>query len=104
MMLTIRFDRIAGVAWHPGFDGWGGDFRATGGDAYFDVVRQMVDAGEPDTNAVFVDERGIACLTVRSILSCARRYRPNAADKIAKDERKRAAVMELAGDAQDGPR
>lgn len=92
-MILIHFDRVAGTATYPGFDGWGGDFRATGSDAYFDVVRALVDAGEPDGPATFVDERGLACMTVRSIRSCARRYRPNAhelAERKARAEAKRA--------------
>ena len=94
MTITIHFNRTLGTASYASFDGWGGDFRAFGGDPYFDVIRELIDAGEPDTDAVFVDERGVACLTVRSIHSCARLYRPNAADKIARAERRRHAAHE----------
>jgi len=59
------------------------DYAHRGPDPYFAVARNMLDAGVPDGPAVFVDERGMACLTVRSLHSCARRY----AAKMARLER-----------------
>ena len=56
----------------------------------FDVIRAMVDAGQPDGPAAFHDERGMACLTVASIHSCARRYRPTDADRAAREAREKA--------------
>lgn len=76
-MITIHFDRQTGTAQYRGF-------AASGSDPYFDVVRQMLDAGEADSEATFIDERGVRCLTTRSIHACARRYRPTEADKTAK--------------------
>lgn len=99
-MIHIHFNRQTSTAHHPGFDGWGGDFTATGSDAYLDIVRAMVDAGEPDCPATFVDERGMSCMTVRSIRACARRYRPNERereDRKARVEAKRATGETGAG-------
>jgi hypothetical protein len=45
----------------------------------------------PDGLAVFVDERGMRCITVQSLHSCARRYRPTAAQRTAKAARKAPA-------------
>lgn len=73
-MLTINFDRSAH---HATF----GPFRIPGEDAFFDIARLLTDRGWWDEPAVFVDERGMACLTVRSLHSCAAKYRPNKADK-----------------------
>lgn len=87
----IVFSREARCASYPGFLGFGGDYSAMGSDAFFDIARQMTDAGEADGPAVFVDEREMACLTVRSLHSCARRYRPTEADKAAKEARKQTA-------------
>jgi hypothetical protein len=86
-MITIRFDRQTGLAQYRGF-------AASGSDPYFDVVRQMLDAGEPDREATFIDERGVRCLTTRSIHACARHYRPTPADLEAK--RARAAARKAA--------
>ena len=72
-MIIIHFDRQTRTAQYRGY-------AASGEDAFFDVVRQMLDAGEPDDAGTFTDERGMPCWTVRSIHSCARRYRPNAQD------------------------
>lgn len=69
MTLTINFDRQQS---HATF----GPFRMHGEDAYFDICRLLTDRGWWDEPAVFVDERGMACLTVRSLHGCARRYRP----------------------------
>lgn len=86
-MITITFSRLANTASAPSFDGFGGDFHAQCADPYFQICRLMTDAGTPDGPAVFIDERGMACLTVKSLHSCARRYRPNAADTAARQER-----------------
>lgn len=82
-MITIHFSRPLDTARHvmpPNV----GDYFHEGADAIFTVCRHMTDAGEPDGPAVFVDERGMACMTVRSFHSCARRYLPNEADRVAK--------------------
>lgn len=86
MMYRIDFDRRAGTARHPGFEGFGGDFTGKSLDPYFDVVRAMTDAGLSDGPAVFRDERRMACLTVRSLHACARRYRPTEAQRIGERE------------------
>lgn len=59
-------------------------------DPYFDLCRILLDNEHPDTSAVFRDERGMDCLTVKSIHSCARRYRPTESDLIARRARKLA--------------
>ena len=88
-MIRIDFNRQTGLATHPGFEGWGGAFTARAPDGYFDVIRAMVNAGQPDGPAAFYDERGMPCLTVASVHSCARRYRPTDADKAAREVRKK---------------
>lgn len=79
-MITIPFSRATKTA-RFAMPAQHADFFTFGVDPYFDVARAMTDAGMPDGPAVFVDERGMACLTVRSLHSCARRYRPNAGDR-----------------------
>lgn len=79
-MLTIDFDN---VEWHASFCGR----RLWGESAALDMARLLTDEGWSDGPAVFVDERGVACFTVRSLHSMARRYRPNAEDKLARAER-----------------
>jgi len=83
-MICINFDRSAGNAYWT-------NLRATGTDAWFDVIRQMTDAGIEDGPATIYDERGMACWTVMSIHKCAARYRPNDADKAARKAREQAA-------------
>lgn len=85
-MLTISFDRRAGTARHT-MPSQYGDYFASASDPYFDIARLMTNAGEPDGAAVVVDERGMACFTVKSIHACARRYRPNADDLLARKAR-----------------
>jgi hypothetical protein len=85
-MLTIHFDRRED---HATF----GPFRWHGPDAFFDLCRLLTDRGWWDEPVTFVDERGMACLTTRSLHACARRYRPNADDKAAKEGRKREAAL-----------
>lgn len=46
-------------------------------DPYFNIARMIYDAAMPDSDGVFIDETGMACLTVKSMHSCARRYRPD---------------------------
>ena len=87
MEYRIIFSRRDKNAVHPGFVGFGGDFVGRGEDPYFDVCRAMKDAGMPDAPVIFVDERGMACLTVRSLHSCARRYRPTDDELSARKER-----------------
>ena len=65
-MITVHFNRQTGTARSPAFEGFGGDFIAFGSDPYFDVARMMKDSGLSDDEAVFVDERDVACMTVRS--------------------------------------
>jgi len=86
-MIRIHFDRRTNAASHAGFDGFGGNFTASGSDPYFTVARLMTDAGMPDAPATFYDERGMACMTVQSIHSCARRYRPTPDEAQARSER-----------------
>jgi hypothetical protein len=89
---TITFSRATSTATHPGgFEGFGGDYAACCADPYFQICRLMTDAGEPDGPAIFVDELGVPCMTVGSFHSCARRYRPNAADRAARAEREAGA-------------
>lgn len=92
--VKITFNRTTGGAWSPGFDGFGGDFHAPGTDAFFDVMRQMTDAGMPSCPVVVSDERGMDCFTFRSLHAGARQYRPTAADKAAKEARKQTAQAE----------
>jgi hypothetical protein len=80
-MITIDFDRQQK---HATF----GPFRMHGEDAFFDICRILTDRGWWNEAAVFVDERGMACLTVKSLHACARRYRPNETDKALKEARK----------------
>lgn len=80
MTYQIHFNRMAEHATYQGI-------RCHGSDPYFDICRQLTDRGWWDDAATFIDERGMACLTVRSIHSCARRYRPNEADRAAKAAR-----------------
>lgn len=93
MTLVLHFDRQNNFAHHKGIVARGGE------DSIFDLVRMLVDRGWRDEPAVFVDERGVACLTVKSLHGCARRYRPNEADLAAKRARnetkrlERAAIM-----------
>lgn len=97
-MIRIHFSRQTDIASHPGFEGFGGDFTARSSDPHFDVIRQMVDAGWPDDCAVFIDERGMACLETKSIHACARRYRPTEAQRIEiAAERKRKEAEQKAG-------
>lgn len=87
MTLHITFDRQRGNAFHDGgFDGFGGGFFAVGEDAYFDVLRQMTDAGLPDGPAEAFDERGVRCWLFPSIHRAAWRYRPTEAQKRADAE------------------
>lgn len=81
-MITIHFDRMEK---HATF----GPFRCQGEDSFFDICRLLTDRGWWDDAGTFVDERGMACLTVKSIHSCARRYRPNEVDKAARDARRK---------------
>lgn len=80
-MITIDFDRSAG---HASFCGK----RLHGSEAFFDMARLLTDERWSDVPAVFVDERGMRCMTVQSIHSCARRYRPNEADRVAREAQK----------------
>lgn len=84
-MITIHFSRATNVARHV-MPANVADYVAQGPDPYFMIARAMLDAGHPDAPAVFVDERGVACLTVRSFHACARRERPNEAEKIGARE------------------
>jgi hypothetical protein len=92
MTIEITFNRAAGGARSPGFDGFGGDWFAPGTDAFFDVMRDMVDAGMADDDCRVTDERGMACFTFRSLHAGARRYRPTAADRAAREGRKKVVV------------
>lgn len=73
-MIQIDFSRADG---HATFM----SYRTHGTDPYFDMCRVLRDRNWLDIDAVFVDERGVRCVTVRSIHSCARRYRPTQDDK-----------------------
>jgi hypothetical protein len=82
-MITIDFNRIEG---HATFCGR----RVRGSESFFDMCRLLTDEGWSDGPAVFADETGMRCMTVRSLHSCARRYRPNEADVAAKKARQMA--------------
>lgn len=84
-MILITFSRATSTARHA-MPANVADYVAQGSDPYFTVARAMLDAGLPDAPAVFVDERGVACLTVRSLHACARRERPTEAEKIGARE------------------
>lgn len=86
-MITIHFNRSSGFAQYRGY-------AASGSDSFLDVVRQMTDCGEPDGPATFTDERGMRCMTVRSIYSCARKYRPTAQDTADRKARAERAAAE----------
>lgn len=101
-MIRIHFSRKTDIASHPSFEGFGGDFTARSSDPYFDVIRQMVDAGWPDDCAVFIDERDTACLETKSIHACAKRYRPTDAQRVENAaERKRTEAERKADRAMD---
>jgi hypothetical protein len=80
-MITIQFDRQNK---HATF----GPFRWHGEDAAFDICRLLTDRGWWDDGAEFIDERGVRCFTVKSLHACARRYRPNFADRAIKEARR----------------
>lgn len=82
-MIQIDFSRAEGHATCHGN-------RTYGINPFFDICRVFRDRNWPDTDAVFVDERGVRCLTVRSIHSCARRYRPTQDDKDLREMLKQA--------------
>lgn len=81
MAYVIQFDR---AECHATFHG----YRTHGLDPYFDMARTLVTHRWPDAPAVFVDEHGTACVTVRSLHSCARRYRPTQAEESRQHERR----------------
>lgn len=89
MTLTIYFDRMKK---HASF----GPFRLHGDDAYYDIARLLTDRGWWDESVVFVDERGMACLTHPSLHRCAARYRPNEQDMIARRAQAEAKRLEKA--------
>lgn len=76
-MIRVDFNRALGTATCDGLIAWGSD-------AYFDICRMAVERGDADGPAVFVDERGMACIVVQSVHSCARRYRPTEAEAAAR--------------------
>jgi hypothetical protein len=86
MTFRIDFDRRTNTACLRGgmFDD---PIAAHGSEPFFTVLRMMADAGMPDGPATLYDERGVACITVRSVHSCARRYRPTPAEAAARSER-----------------
>jgi hypothetical protein len=88
-MICIHFDRRTNTSRCDG-PLFADPFVAHGSDPFFTVARMMTDAGMPDGPATFHDERGMACITVRSIHSCARRYRPTPAEAAARSERAKA--------------
>ena len=69
-MIQITFDRKTNTA--RACHG----IVAHGPDSWFDACRAWRNAQLPDGPAVFVDDRGMRCMTVKSIHACARRYRP----------------------------
>ena len=74
-MSRIDFDRQHDFATYKGI-------VARGSDPYFDLCRILTDRGWRDEPATFYDERGMACLMVKSLHACASWNRPNEADKI----------------------
>lgn len=91
-MTRITFNRQHGGASSPSFDGFGGAFHAPGTDAFFDVLRLLVDAGIPDSPCEVVDELGMPCFTFQSIHAGARRYRPTEAQRAARAADRKATV------------
>lgn len=87
MTLLLHFNRAENFAHHKGI------VARCGEDSVFDLVRILVDRGWWDEPAVFVDELGMRCMTVKSLHSCARRYRPNEADKAARKARVEARAI-----------
>lgn len=50
-------------------------------DPYFNIARMVLDLNMPDSDGVFIDEIGMRCITVKSMHSCGRRYRPDGVRK-----------------------
>ena len=71
-MMTIVYDRTKGTATTDAAPGR----VVSGPDPWLDMCRALTNARHPDGPAVFVDDRGVRCMTVRSIHAAARRYRP----------------------------
>ena len=71
-MITITLDRTSGTATTDAAPG----MLARGPDPWFCICRALTNARHPDGPAVFVDDRGVRCMTVKSIHAAARRYRP----------------------------
>jgi hypothetical protein len=68
-MITIIFNRKTKVATC-------GNISARGEDAWLDCCRALVNANHPDGPVEFVDDRGVRCMTNKSLYGCARHYRP----------------------------
>jgi hypothetical protein len=86
-MITIDFNRQTGTATYRGMAIHGES------DPQFSICRELTDRRWPDDAATFIDERGMACMTVKSIHAAARRYRPNELDLAAKAARIAAKKM-----------
>lgn len=64
-MIHIHMDRAVGVAnWHR--------FVGHGTDPWRQVCQALRDAGCDDDTALVIDERGVPCLTVKSVHAAAR--------------------------------
>lgn len=64
-MIHIRMDRAAGVATC-------GVLFGRGTDPWRQVCQALRDAGCEDDDALVIDERGVPCLTVKSVHASAR--------------------------------
>ena len=86
-MNTIRIDfsRAADFASHRGI-------VARGTDAFFDLCRLLADRGWRGPVDGF-DELGVPYWTARDVAACARRYRPNEADRVAQEGRRKERAV-----------
>lgn len=82
MTIRIAFDRATGLAT---FDG----MTAHGTDPWREMCQALRDKGIPDDDAIMIDERGMPCLTVRSIHACARNHDRKCAKLAAFNARRR---------------
>jgi hypothetical protein len=85
-VIRVDFDRSAATASAVGMV-WR---SPEGAEPIYPLARLLADRGFRGP-AIFYDERGMACITVRCIAAMARRYAPNEADKAAKREAKKQA-------------
>ena len=87
--ITIHFNRIENTAHYP-MPPDVADYTASSAYGWQDIIRQMTDAGTADAPVRLLDERGMACFTIRSLHAGARRYRPTDAERAEKAAHKKA--------------